>query len=53
MTSSVIILSIVQVALDTLSQPNFLSSFKASVRIETTLDRNDRFPFRLERVAKI
>ena len=36
MTSSAIMLSIVQVALDTLSEPNFLSSFKASVRIETT-----------------
>ena len=36
MTSSAIILSIIQVALDTLSEPNFLSSFKASVRIETT-----------------
>ena len=36
MTSSAIILSIIQVELDTLSEPNFLSSFKASVRIETT-----------------
>lgn len=42
-------------ALDTSSEPNFLSGFKSSVRIKTTFDRNDRFPFRLilERVAKL